>query len=141
MLSGAPTLFDELRVAAAQKNATPQALTNMVTTNPAKILDLPDHTGYLTESAPADLLVLDRLDDDPYQNLIAATPGAIRLVIIAGLPQFGDLDFGPLFKHCGVTVEQIQVEEKPKLMRKGFISLLDRVKAYGISPPVKVTCD
>ena len=140
-LSGTPTLFDELRVAAAQESTTPLHLIAMVTTNPAKILDLPDRTGYLTESAPADMLILERLDDDPCLNLLTATPGAVRLLINAGYPQLGDLDFAPLFKHCGIPVEQILVEEKPKLIRKGFCSLLKRLEPHGISLPINVMCD
>jgi cytosine/adenosine deaminase-related metal-dependent hydrolase len=57
-VTGSPTLFDELRVAASTRLVEPPALLEMVTTQAAKIFALGERRGTLRIGAPADVLLL-----------------------------------------------------------------------------------
>lgn len=70
---------------------TPQELVQMVTTNPAKALKWENKVGSLKAGLYADVMVTQKLDEDPYLNLIRCTEEDVQLVIIDGEPYYGDL--------------------------------------------------
>jgi cytosine/adenosine deaminase-related metal-dependent hydrolase len=84
-LTGAQDILDELRVARGAANVTSAELLRAVTTAPARILKLPD-AGQIAVGAPADLVVLPALENDPADALLAAARRDIALVAIGGRP-------------------------------------------------------
>jgi len=92
--SGSRSLLDEMRVArheATSQNApiTDRELVRMVTRGAASIAGLESELGLLAERRPADVLVLERHADDPWESVLAADPSWVELVTIAG-----DLAYG-----------------------------------------------
>lgn len=93
--SGSPSLLAELKVArralAVQGLAVePKELVRSVTSRAASIADLAGHIGSLEIGHMADLLVLERHHDDPWLNVVEATPSWVRLVTIGGDLAYGE---------------------------------------------------
>jgi 5-methylthioadenosine/S-adenosylhomocysteine deaminase len=98
MPSGSPSLLHELKIAqrVLAKQApevTPADLVHWVTAGAADIAGLGDAIGALAPGRPADLLVLQRNHEDPYQNVLAAYPSWVELVMIGGNIIFGRPDW------------------------------------------------
>jgi cytosine/adenosine deaminase-related metal-dependent hydrolase len=96
--SGGPSLLAELQVARrvlAQQGAEVGArqLVRIVTADAARIAGLDDHLGRLSASRPADVLVLERHIEDPWENVLAADPSWIELVMIGGELSYGRPDW------------------------------------------------
>jgi hypothetical protein len=83
-MSGSINLFDELRNARKILNS-PQTLFRMVTSDARRALMLNDD--------PNSVLVLERRKADPFENLLAADPNAIRFFVFAGTPVCGEARF------------------------------------------------
>jgi cytosine/adenosine deaminase-related metal-dependent hydrolase len=71
---------------------TDQEMVEMVTTNPIKATNWQGDTGSIRIGLAADLMVLEDFHSDPYRNVIEAIDPDVRLVIVGGLPVFGDED-------------------------------------------------
>ncbi len=87
--SGSTSLLAELKVvrrALTNHGPPPEAkkLVDMVTRDAARIAGLEDKLGTLEEGRPADLLVLERRREDPWENVVEADPGWVELVMIDG---------------------------------------------------------
>lgn len=101
-MGGSQNLLDELRFADMLDNAawgnllTPQMLTQMVTTNAAKALGLDAKIGSIEAGKKADLLVIGGDPCMPYDALLATTPVEVRLVLVGGVPLYGDAALKPL---------------------------------------------
>lgn len=92
--SGSPNLLAELKIAWREikqqhGSITAKQLVTMVTSGAAEIAGLGDHLGLLAAQRPADIVVLERRYDDPWENVIEAHPSWIDLVTIGG-----DLTYG-----------------------------------------------
>jgi 5-methylthioadenosine/S-adenosylhomocysteine deaminase len=80
--------------------ALDKQLVEMVTSNPAKTLRWSQNVGSIETGKFADLVVITRpnrqsardVPDSPYRNLIDATEGDVRLVLVNGEPRSGDVD-------------------------------------------------
>lgn len=67
-------------------------MVEMVTTNPVFATNWQGDTGSIRVDLAADLMVLEDFHSDPYRNVIEAIDPDVRLVIVGGLPVFGDED-------------------------------------------------
>jgi 5-methylthioadenosine/S-adenosylhomocysteine deaminase len=96
--SGSTSLLAELKVAertlARQGHPLPpRQLVEMVTSTAAQIAGLGDQLGTLEPGRPADLLVLERRHQDPYQSVVAADPSWVLLVMVDGDLAYGRADW------------------------------------------------
>jgi len=96
--SGSTSLLAELKVAARTlalqgHPQSPRQLVDMVTSTAAHIAGLADQLGVLAADRPADLLVLERNHSDPYQNVVAADPSWVELVMVDGDLAYGRADW------------------------------------------------
>jgi cytosine/adenosine deaminase-related metal-dependent hydrolase len=92
--SGSKNLLGELKVARLVSDAaggifSDRELVAMATRNPAHMLKWDAALGTLEAGKRADLLVTDGQAGDPYSNLIEARETAIKLVVIDGVPRYG----------------------------------------------------
>lgn len=92
--SGSPSLLDELQIArrllvAQGVLVQPDRLVRMVTTGAAAIAGLADSLGCLAPGRPADLVVLERLADDPWESVLRADRRAVELVVLGGDVAYG----------------------------------------------------
>lgn len=118
LISGAGTLLDELRVARTLGHAGEDALEEAVGATPARRLGLPVPT--LDPGAPADLVALRK-------PLLEAGPADVALVMVGGVPRFGDADLWDLFSHRGVEVEPLEVCGTAKLVSSPLASIAEEV--------------
>ena len=107
-LTGSHNLLDELRFAAqvdaaAGDTLTDQDLVGMVTTNAAQALALDDQIGSIEAGRKADLVVVARRCDAPWSALLATRARDVRLVLVGGVPLYGDASLqqiAPLAPGC-----------------------------------------
>ncbi len=98
MPSGSPSLLHELKVAwqvIAQSGIPlrPPDLVRMVTSGAAEIAGLGDRLGTLQPGRPADLTIVQKHRDDPYESVVAAYPSSVDLVMIGGDLIYGRPDW------------------------------------------------
>ncbi len=96
--TGSTSLLAEMKVArhelARQGRAVAtRDLVRMVTEGAAAIAGLGDKLGSLAPGRPADILVLERHVDDPYDNVCLADPSWVELVLIGGDLSYGRADW------------------------------------------------
>ena len=96
--SGSTSLLAELKVARrclAEQGHAPKAkeLVQMVTSQAALIAGLDDKLGKLAKDRPADLTVLERRHQDPWENVVEADPSWVELVMIDGDLTYGRADW------------------------------------------------
>jgi cytosine/adenosine deaminase-related metal-dependent hydrolase len=70
-----------------------QKMFEMVTYNAAKAFWMDDRIGTLDESKLGDIVVLKANNDDPYENFVNASMENIELLILAGMPIYGEMRF------------------------------------------------
>ena len=92
-----------------------QKIFEMVTHNAAKAFWMQDRIGTLDEGKLGDILVLKARDGDPYENLVNASMEDIELLILAGMPIYGETRFLDIF---GGTLPQgyTQIEVRGRSM-------------------------
>lgn len=96
--SGSLSLLAEMKVARQQLwiqgfDVPADKLVAMVTSEAAAIAGLDDKLGTIKEGRAADIVVLQRRDDDLYESVCAATPQDVQLVLIGGDPTYGRDDW------------------------------------------------
>jgi 5-methylthioadenosine/S-adenosylhomocysteine deaminase len=99
--SGSDGMIEELEYAATWlasqspplfKSDSDKELVKMATLYPAQLARVDKEIGSLSPGLYADLLLIRKDSDDPYQALLHATPNQVRLVVIGGVPVYGDPD-------------------------------------------------
>jgi 5-methylthioadenosine/S-adenosylhomocysteine deaminase len=92
--SGSKNLLGELKVAHLVSQArghvfSDQDLVAMATRNAAAILTWDEHLGSIEETKYADLVVVAGRQGDPYAHLVEAKETDLELVVIDGVPRYG----------------------------------------------------
>ncbi len=124
-ITGARDLLDEMRAAMATAPVTPRELLRMVTTAPARVLNLP-HAGRIEVGAPADLLVIPPVGDDAAASLLATSRKHVLLVTIAGLPRVGAPSLRAVFDARTTTALPIAVDGAGRLASAGLARAIAR---------------
>jgi 5-methylthioadenosine/S-adenosylhomocysteine deaminase len=97
--SGSPSLLHEMKVAWQVLSQTPDNplrapdLVRMVTSGAAEIAGLVDKIGTLDAGRAADLTILQKRLDDPYENVVSAYPSWVDLVMVGGDVVYGRPDW------------------------------------------------
>jgi 5-methylthioadenosine/S-adenosylhomocysteine deaminase len=127
--SGSTSLLAELKVARRELarqglELTAADLVHMVTAGAAGIAGLADHLGSLKTGRPADVLVLERHHQDPYENVAQADPSWVDLVLIGGDLTYARSDWyaGLAAAPSSATTEQLTAWGKPMTIDTGFHS-------------------
>ncbi len=101
-IGGSQNILDELRFADHVDNTiwnnqlSPEELVKMVTTHAAKAIGLDAVLGSITAGKKADLMVIGGDTTHPYDALLAASPADVRLVLVGGVPLYGDKVLQPI---------------------------------------------
>lgn len=127
--SGSTSLLAEMKVARRElaRQGHPigaDALVAMVTSVAAQVAGLADHLGSLAVDRPADLVVLERHHEDPYESVCLADPSWVELVCIGGDITYGRTDwFAALSgEAAGPTIEDLIAWGKPMRLDTGYQS-------------------
>jgi 5-methylthioadenosine/S-adenosylhomocysteine deaminase len=96
--SGSPSLLDEVQVARRLLTAQgvvvePRRLVQTITSDAAEIAGVGDHLGRIAAGRPADLVVLERSADDPWESVVHADRRAVDLVVLGGDVAYGREDW------------------------------------------------
>jgi cytosine/adenosine deaminase-related metal-dependent hydrolase len=125
--SGSTSLLGEMKVARRElaRQGHPIAaadLVAMVTSVAAGMAGLGEFLGSVAVGRPADLVVLERHHQDPYENVCLADPSWVELVCIGGDITYGRADwFGQLSGAAtGTTIEDLIAWGKPMRLDTGF---------------------
>ena len=127
------------------------ALIAMATINPAKLAGLDSQLGSVEAGKLADLLIVKRRGATAYEALLTAGPGDIQLVMIGGVPLYGDraLMVQLLPK---ATLEYLTICGQPKALhiaagnaiwdswQRTHERLTAVMKGLGIAPSALVSC-
>lgn len=116
-LSGEGDLLDELRAAARTRQLSRQRLLRAVTSDAARILRLRDG-GMLSPGRAADVVMLRRRADDPYESVVRSGRVDVRLSMVGGQPLYGDLSMWPLFELKRERAEPVVVDGMPRLLAR-----------------------
>ena len=120
-IGGSINLLDELRFAHQVDQSqwgdilSSKQLTEMVTTHPAAALGLSSVIGSLEAGKKADLVVISGDTTAPYDALLAATPSEVQLVMVGGIPLYGDPALQPL-AQTSPPCEQIDICRHTKFL-------------------------
>jgi len=124
-ITGSSNMLDELKTAAQWNHEhlggrlTDRQLVDMVTFVPAHVAGVDDEVGAIRPGLRADLLVIGREDDDddadPYRVVVDASPADVRLVLIAGMPLYGDRALTERFWDPS-DLEEIALPGAPKTL-------------------------
>jgi cytosine/adenosine deaminase-related metal-dependent hydrolase len=98
----------------------------MVTVNPAKAFRLYD-SGDIREGNIADLVVVRDRGGSYINSVVSAELKDIMLVVINGMPSYGDVEFAPLFDSLGVKYQNIVLAGKEKIIIGDLKGLLRRI--------------
>lgn len=116
-------LLDELRAAAATRQATSETLFHMVTDWAADLLQLSGR-GRLQTGMIADIIAIRRQSNDPYYDLVHTRRADIGLVIRAGHPIYGDAE---LINQVPIgDFARVVVDGHPKLMATFIVSQIEK---------------
>ncbi len=118
--SGSPSMPHEMRAADAHDDEawgdvlSAEDLVRMATSDGARVLALDEWIGRIEPGLRADLTVVACGQDDPYRALVEASLGRIRMVLIDGVPLYGD---APLMAASPAPFcEPIEICTVPKLV-------------------------
>jgi 5-methylthioadenosine/S-adenosylhomocysteine deaminase len=97
-------------------------LVEMVTTDAAEIAGLGDHLGQLAPEREADLLVLERHAEDPWENVVEADPSWVELVAIGGDLAYGRADWIEELADPGADKEELIAWGKQMTMDTSYVA-------------------
>ncbi|MCB2203116.1 amidohydrolase family protein [bacterium] len=101
--SGSFNLLDEMRFAKNWSQShwnnllTSEDLVEFVTVNAADALGLSDRIGSIEEGKQADLVVIPKLSNNPYDDVLQAYEDDVMLTVVSGSPMYGDANLMQAF--------------------------------------------
>ncbi len=89
-MSGSINLFNELKLIRDKFPDVPsKVIFKMITSNPAKALNLKNYSGKIESGKQANLLITARKNNDSYENIFELYPSDIYLMLYQGRPILG----------------------------------------------------
>ena len=114
-LSGERDLLDELRVAAQTRQLSAERLFRATTQDAARVLRLAG-SGQLIAGAPADLVIVNRRYDDPYDSIVQSSRADVRLTMKDGDALYGDVELRRVFRWRNAA--GVMVDGAPRLLAR-----------------------
>ena len=116
-LSGERDLLDELKAAHATRQLSAEGVARTVTTGAAQLLRL-GHGGRFSVGAPADLTVLQATETCPFDTLVAASRGDVRLSMIGGEPRIAEPSLAKIFAATRTDAASATLDGSPRLVAR-----------------------
>ncbi len=106
-------------------------IVKMITENPAKAFRLFDN-GTISKNKLADFTVVRHKESDPYDSVVSAELEDIKLVVIEGIPVYGDSEYSGIFDSLQVKYQRVNIAGADKIIIGDLKGLLKRInKAIG----------
>ena len=116
-LSGERDLLDELRSAHDTRQLSAEGLARTIGAGAAQLLRLEDG-GRIEAGARADLTVLSPDAHCPYDTLVGASRGDVRLTMISGEPVIAELSLASVFDAADVDTSAAVLDGSPRLVAR-----------------------
>jgi 5-methylthioadenosine/S-adenosylhomocysteine deaminase len=123
-ISGSANMLDELHFADQWNRThlggrlTDRELVDMVTRIPAAEAGVDDEVGAIRVGLRADLLIIDGDQNDALRGVIDGTPDDVQLMMIEGVPLYGDRNLMEQF-WARSSLEEIALPNGPKTLASG----------------------
>lgn len=104
-------------------------LYRMVTQNAVNALKLPDQYGRLDPDNCENLLLVDRVDQDPFENLLIMEAASIQLMMVDGLARFGDVEWMERLRLNEDSYSVFRTGNKEKFVLGDPLEINDQVDA------------
>jgi len=128
--TGGINIFDEITQAHLKFPDIPlHVLYSMISVNAAKALYLAESTAVLHPKSTADLLLIDDLEHDPFENLLEVNSEHIQLLLHKGLPLYGDAYWLEFFKSVPADYTEFRVGKREKFVIGDPLELNDQIDA------------
>jgi cytosine/adenosine deaminase-related metal-dependent hydrolase len=99
----------------------------MVTTGAAALLRLPK-AGRLAPGLPADLFVLPPLSAHPFEALVLADRGDVRLVMVGGQAALADAGLESIFRAGRSDASPVRIDGRDRLVYAPLVCRLRQAK-------------
>ena len=115
--TGSKNLLQELKVAYHINNIqghvfTPYELVSSVTKTPSEMVQWTNMLGTIEKNKLADFLLIKKINENPYEGLIKSTVSHVNLVIVNGVPRYGNSDI--MTSLIDQPLDQIAVDGEHK---------------------------
>lgn len=128
--SGSINILDEITNAHFKFPEIPlQTLYQMVTVNAAKALYLKPDTAIINPAKTSDLLLMDALEHDPFENLLEVNSEHIQLLLHNGVPIYGDAEWLEDFQSIPAEYTEFRVGKREKFVIGDPLELNDQIDA------------
>lgn len=134
-LTGSLSLFEEMRVAKEAKDLSSQNVLSLVTSSPAKLLNL--CKGEITRGFKADLLIFEVKNDDPFRTILSLSAAKVSCLLKNGVPIYGDAEIANLMGRGPRNQSNLKIARFEKFVSGDFPRLLEQIKHFapGLSLP------
>jgi cytosine/adenosine deaminase-related metal-dependent hydrolase len=116
-LSGERDLLDELKAAHATRQLSAEGVARTVTTGAAQLLRL-EAGGRLEVGSPADVTVLRASESCPFDTLVGASRGDVRLTMIDGRPVVAEPSLSRVFDAAAVATSMATLDGAPRVVSR-----------------------
>jgi 5-methylthioadenosine/S-adenosylhomocysteine deaminase len=107
----------------------PAELYRMVTQNAVRALRLPQRYGNLNPDDTQNLLLTDQVEQDPFENLVALEMAAIKLLVVDGIPRYGDSKYLELFPEAEAEYTIFRTGNREKFVIGDPLEINDQIDA------------
>ncbi len=129
-MSGTVNLFSEIRKAHELKPLIPaKELYRMVTVNAAYALLKPLKYGRLNDLS-GNLLVMDQLDEDPFENILLSNTENIRVFVVNNHILYGDIEYLEACKLDEAQYSIFKIGNREKFVFGNPAKILDEIESY-----------
>ncbi len=129
-MSGGVNLIAELHTIKEHfPHIKPNELYRMITQNAVKALKLPAPYGTLNPMQCNNLLLVDMIEKDPFENLFTIEAATIKLLIVDGIPRFGDSKWMETLNLNEDTYTQFRTANKEKFVLGDPMEMNDQIDA------------
>lgn len=104
-------------------------LYRMVTQNAVKALYLPQRYGTLNPEDTQNLLLVDQIEKDPFENLMELEMKAIQLLVVDGIPRYGDSWLLDLFPDAEAEYTIFRTGNREKFVIGDPLDINDQIDA------------
>jgi cytosine/adenosine deaminase-related metal-dependent hydrolase len=126
-LSGERDLLDEVTAAHATRQLSAEGVSRTVTSGAAQLLRL-SSGGRLKAGEPADLIVVRAIESCPFDTLVSASRGDVRLTMIDGKPAISEPVMHRLFDATGVSSAAATLDGAPRVMARWIAEHVSRMR-------------
>lgn len=129
-MSGGTNLIAEFEIIRTNFPHLPlNQLYKMVTENAVKALYLSPEYAKLNPEDTRNLLLVDQLEKDPFENLIGLDMAGIKLLVVDGIPRYGDSHFLENFPDVGEEYTIFRTGNREKFVIGDPLEINDQIDA------------